>query len=33
MEFWDIVRILLDLIIIYIVISMIIKFVKQGFRK
>ena len=33
MEFWDIVRILLDLIIIYIVMSMIIKFVKQGFRK
>ena len=33
MEFWDIARILLDLLTIYIVILIIIKFVKQGFRK
>jgi hypothetical protein len=33
MEFWDIARILLKLLTIYIVILMIIKFVKQGFRK
>jgi len=33
MGFLDIVRILLDLVFIYIVILMIIKFVKQGFRK
>ena len=33
MDFLDIVRILLDLIFIYIVILMIIKFVKKGFRK
>ena len=33
MDFLNIVRVLLNLIMAYIVILMIIKFVKQGFRK